>query len=58
MINIDIEKYIKDRVWLGWYWTGTIFPWSEMSPPYWCKLASPEYEWAFAMDVRGFKNWG
>lgn len=57
MIKIDFEKYIKDRIWLGYYWTGTIFPRDEVAP-YWCKLAYEKYRWTIAMDVRGFKNWG
>ena len=56
MINIDIEKFIKDRIWLGYYWPGTIFP--DCADSYWCKLAKEEYKWSIAVDVRGFQNWG
>lgn len=53
MIKIDVEKFIKDRAWFGWYWTGTVFP--KDKKPYWCKLRRPEYKWSTAMDVREFK---
>lgn len=60
MIKIDVEKFIKDRIWYGWYWTGTVFP-NNANPywcnPYWCKLSTSEYEQAIATDVRGFKVW-
>ena len=53
MIKIDVEKFIKDRAWFGWYWTGTVFPTDKK--PYWCKLRRPQYKWSTAMDVRNFK---
>ena len=56
MVKIDFEKYIKDRIWFGYYWTGTIFPID--SGHYWCKLADVKWNWSIAVDVRGFKNWG
>ncbi len=54
MININIEKFIKDRIWYGWYWTGTVFPYR--ADPYWCKLRT-EHGRSIGIDVREFKAW-
>ncbi len=56
MIKIDIEKFIKDRAWLGYYWTGTIFK-RDLHPAYWCKLRTPGKEWCTGVVIREWKAW-
>lgn len=55
MIKIDLEKYIKDRAWFGFYWTGTVFP--RDHDMYWCKIRSAGLKWATGVVVTEWKSW-